>query len=618
MPSSILANLNPEQQEAVTWWISPLLVLAGAGSGKTRVLTHRAAWIISEKGFNPENLLLLTFTNRAAKEMKSRIQNLIAKLPNSQIALPFAGTFHSFCAKILRIYGKEIGVDPGFVIYDTYDQQDAIKEVIKNLGWEKAIRPQSVHAAISSAKNELIDHLEYAQHARSDWEKKTAKVFLEYQKFLKNNNALDFDDLLTLTVKLLKNHKDVLQKLQNRYQYILVDEWQDTNKAQYEIIKLLARQDNNLTVVGDASQSIYSWRGANHRNLVYLSSDFPNLKIINLEQNYRSTQTILDAAYAVINKNTTHPILKLWTENKTGEPIKLFTARTENDEATFIVNEIKKLTTSYKLKAISYKDVAVLYRINALSRRLEEAFLHEGIPYILVGGVNFYERKEIKDVLCYLRLITNPKDSVSRKRAEKLGKSRLKRLENLIGLHISNTLDLLDKVLDTTGYLDLYNPDSKEDLARLENIKELRSVAQEFPDPYEFLEQVALVEGDAARLSAPERSDGGQVTLMTAHAAKGSEFPVVFITGLEEGLFPHSRSLENIEELEEERRLAYVGITRAKQLLYLTLATRRMIFGQTNYSAPSRFLQDIPEHLIENIYPYDLFESQIFAQDIDF
>ncbi|MDO8452351.1 MAG: UvrD-helicase domain-containing protein [bacterium] len=563
--SPILDKLNPDQEKAVTHWGSPLLILAGAGSGKTRALTHRAAWLIIEKDFAPEQLVLLTFTNKAAGAMKERILKLLA----SQMVTgsPYAGTFHSFSARVLRESGKYSDIPPGFVIYDTNDQIDIVKEVFQILDIDpKRFSPQSALSAISNAKNELIDPAEYSSLARGEWQTRAALVYTEYQKFLKKNEALDFDDLLFETVKLFKTVPEVLKKYQTRYKYVLVDEWQDTNKAQYAITKFLVKEHEGLTCVGDAAQSVYSWRGADFRNLTYLEKDFPNLTTVNLEQNYRSTQKILDAAYSVISRNKSHPILRLWTENAGGERIKLYQARSELDEASFVAREIQEQTR----KGVSFSEMAVLYRTNAQSRVVEEALLHEGIPYILVGAVRFYERKEIKDVLAYLRLLTAPGDTVARKRIEKLGKGRMQRfdsfVENEYGEKFADgtSLEVLDKVLQVTGLLDLYDQENAEDLNRLENIKELRSVATEFAKLPDFLEQVILAEsvqnskgtsqfsgitrGDAVTLTTDQV---GAVTLMTAHAAKGLEFTAVFVVGLEEGLFPHSRALMDAEELEE-------------------------------------------------------------------
>ncbi len=599
--TDILADLNSAQQQAVTFGEGPLLILAGAGSGKTRALTYRAAYLILEKDVPAENILLLTFTNKAAGEMKERIQKLIG---NSKINhLPFAGTFHSFCAKVLRREGHLLGIPPNYAIYDEADQLEATKEVLDKLHLSaKEYKPASVLNAISQAKNELVSELEYPQYARGPWQKAVAEAYLNYQKFLRDNEALDFDDLIFKTVILFRRFPEVLGQYQNRYPYLLIDEYQDTNQAQYVLTKLLAQRFRNLTVVGDASQSIYGWRGANFRNLINLKSDFSDLTVINLEQNYRSTQTILDLAYSVICHNTSHPILKLWTQNQVGEKATLFEAKTEIAEAEFIVNQIVQLSRHYRLS-----DFAVLYRTNAQSRVLEEAFLHAGIPYLLIGGTRFYQRKEIKDVLAYLRLVTNPKDSLSLKRIEKLGKARLnqflgwlkeKQAQKEINLEKTDSLVLLDSALKAAGYLELYDAQVEEDLARLENIKELRSVAAEFPRLQDFLENVALVEQEYLPEN-PFDNKKEAVTLMTLHASKGLEFPVVFLVGMEEGLFPHSRSLLDRTELEEERRLCYVGLTRAKNKIFLTHARRRLYFGQRSTNEISRFIEDIPEELLE-------------------
>jgi len=569
---SILADLNPAQQEAVQFGDGPLLILAGAGSGKTRVLTHRVAYLISQ-GVAPEEIVLLTFTNKASEEMLRRVSALLRQGFVGQ-----GGTFHSFCARLLRRR------NPDFVIFDEADQIDTIKQAMSAVGVDaKMVKPSSVLHTISGAKNELIGPLEYANYARGDFQKMVVRVYMAYQQLLKKYEALDFDDLLIEAVKFLREEPEL------RWKYVLVDEYQDTNKAQYEITKLLAKKYRNLTVVGDASQAIYSWRGADYRNLQLLKQDFPDLTIINLEQNYRSTQTILDAANKVISKNKNHPILKLWTDKSGGAKISVYEADSESDEASFIVTKLQSN------KVTEYSDYAVLYRTNAQSRVFEEAFLHAGIPYVLVGGTRFYERKEIKDVVCYLRLIMNPEDNVARKRAEKLGKTRLAKLEP----SGTKTIEILDSVLKSTGYIELFNPDEEEDLARLENIKELRSVAMEFPKLPEFLENIALTEREANR----RRSSGSAVTLMTLHAAKGLEFKNVFLVGMEEGLFPHSRALMDPEQMEEERRLAYVGMTRAMDKLYLTYARRRLYFGTRNNNPVSRFLADIPEELLESNGP---------------
>lgn len=595
-PDKLLKDLNSQQKAAVTYDEGPLLVLAGAGSGKTRVLTYRVAYFISQGKVKPESTLLLTFTNKAAGEMKQRMENLIGVTPS------YAGTFHSFCAKVLRVNGREIEIQPGFLIYDAEDQKEAIKEVLEKLNMSKdSYNPAALASAISDAKNQMLSPTQYAEFVQGDWQEAVFKVYGAYQKLLKEVGALDFDDLLLSTVELFKKSPQTLSTWRAKLTHIFVDEWQDTNKIQYELTKLLVGDRKNITAVGDASQSIYSWRGADYRNINNLIRDYPDIKIINLEQNYRSTQNILSAANSVIVKNTSHPILKLWTENPLGERIKLYSARNGLDEASFVISEISSLVLEGRL----LNDFAILYRTNAQSRVLEEAFLHEGIPYVLVGGTRFYDRKEVKDVLSYLRLLVNPKDSVSKKRVKKLGTRRLEKFrefqEITRDLEQYTTLDLLDSVIEKTGYLELFQKESEENLARLENIKELRSVAAEFPNINEFLENVALVEAEQFKSQGKgDETSRDAVTLMTLHAAKGLEFPVVFIVGMEEGLFPHSRSLWDAGQLEEERRLAYVGMTRAKKLLYLSYATRRLYFGEKVSNPPSRFIIDIPEELLQS------------------
>lgn len=595
MQESLLNDLNRDQQAAVKQTDGPVLILAGAGSGKTRVLTYRVAYLIQEKHISPHNILMLTFTNKAANEMKERIKKLL-----HISSLPFAGTFHSFCVRVLRIDGKHIGIPDDFTIYDEQDQMDAIKDIMKRLDLStKNYNPGAVLHTISEAKNELISPIEYPQYARGYFQETVATIYIEYQKMLTANHSLDFDDLLSRTVELLIKHQDIAAKYQEKYRYILIDEYQDTNKAQYAISKLLSARYRNISVVGDASQSIYRWRGADFRNIINFKNDFPETHEFHLEQNYRSTQTILDAAFGVISKNTTHPILKLWTDKHGGEKITLYEARTEHDEATFLVQTILQENRQCT-------DFAVLYRTNAQSRVLEEAFLHAGIPYILVGGTRFYERREIKDVLAYLRLIANPKDTVSYHRIEKLGKGRLDKFLNIKTVPLT-TLEILDLILDVTKYLELYDANVEEEAYRLENIKELRSVATEFPVLKDFLETVALMETPKVH----ESTDG--VTLMTLHAAKGLEFPIVFMIGMEEGLFPHSRSLMDKDEIEEERRLCYVGITRAKEKLYLTYANRRLFFGTRTQNMISRFIANIPTHVLE--YNVSLNSSRGFNEE---
>lgn len=595
---SILTDLNKFQQEAVTYIGGPLLVLAGAGSGKTKVLTHRVAYFIEKGLTQPENVLLLTFTNKAAREMKDRVEKLTGTMPG------FAGTFHSFCAKILRIDGQYLGIPTGFVIFDDNDQKDAIKDILIKFDLsEDSYKPSSISSEISQAKSMMLSPLEYGEFARNDWQQTIFKIYLEYEKSLKEQDALDFDDLMVKTVKLFKEFPEILSKWQERLTHIFVDEWQDTNKIQYLLIRLLVGKRKDFTAVGDASQSIYSWRGADFKNINYLSKDYDNLKVINLEQNYRSTQNILSAANSIISKNKSHSVLSLWTEKEQGQKIKIYKANSGLLEASYVVSEIASLQKKYNLR-----DIAILYRTNAQSRIIEEALLHSGIPYVLVGGVKFYGRKEIKDILSYLRLLANPKDKISFKRAMKIGKRRFEKFEelraNIQNLEEHTTLEILDNIIEKTNYLELFAKESEENLSRLENIKELRSVATEFPSLNDFLENVALVEAEETSKGHALDAEAGRVTLMTLHSAKGLEFSVVFIIGMEEGLFPHSRSLWEKGELEEERRLAYVGITRAKELLYLTYADRRLYFGQNTANPPSRFIVEIPEDLLDGKIDY--------------
>ncbi len=601
MSDSLLNQLNSQQQAAVIQTEGPVLILAGAGSGKTRVLTYRVAYLIAQKHIPPERILMVTFTNKAANEMKERIKKLLAVASDGKSSLPFAGTFHSFAVRLLRIEGAHVGIPANFVIYDEQDSIDAIKNIMKNLDISiKNFSPRAILATISQAKNELITALEYPQYARGYFQETVARIYIGYQKLLKENVALDFDDLLMYSVQLFSLNPQILGKYQEKYRYVLVDEYQDTNKAQYTLTQQLTGRYRNLCVVGDASQSIYRWRGADFRNIVNFQTDYPDVKIFHLERNYRSTQIILDAAFGVISKNTTHPVLKLWTDKTQGTRIMLYEARTEQDEATFLIQTILQ-------SGRPYTDFAVLYRTNAQSRVLEEAFLHAGLPYVLVGGTRFYERKEIKDVISYLRLINNPKDIIAYKRAEKLGKGRMDKFLTFAGaaqkekkLIDLTTLELLDAILETTRYLDLYDATVEEEAYRLENIKELRSVATQFPILVAFLENVALMEAEYMPSHLKDLDHHRQaVTLMTMHAAKGLEFPIVFMVGMEEGLFPHSRALMDKEELEEERRLCYVGITRAKERLYLSYANRRLFFGNRTQNMISRFIADIPEAALE-------------------
>ncbi len=604
MNKDFLKDLNKEQVNAVIQKDGPMIILAGAGSGKTRVLTYRVINLI-EEGVDPLNILMVTFTNKAAKEMKERMENFYAKQGKKLLDLPTISTFHALCAKLLRIEGVNIGIPKNFVIYDTQDQKDAIKEAFNLLGLSiKEYKPSSVLNTISQAKNELINESQYPEYARGHFQEVVSRVYLIYQKILKENGALDFDDLILKTVELFKQNPSVLEKYQNKFQYIMVDEYQDTNHAQYLLTKMLAAKFNNICVVGDFSQSIYSFRGADYLNLAKFKDDFKNTKTFSLSQNYRSTQRILDAASAVISKNTSHPVLQLWTENKTGEDLFIFEAINEQKEAEFIINNIIKIKEDFP--SFKYSDFCVLYRTNAQSRSIEEVFLHNSMPYTLIGGTRFYDRKEIKDVLSYLKVIANPKDKIALKRLEKIGKTRFNKfMDFTLTLEDKNieeipTIELLDNVLKATEYLSLFDDKDEEDIARLENIKELRSVALSFPNLGQFLENVALVEQEYMP-DHVEEQDGKKdaVNLMTLHAAKGLEFKIVFMVGMEEGLFPHSRSLMEKSELEEERRLCYVGMTRAKEKLFLSYARKRLFFGQRTMNIVSRFILELPEGTLQ-------------------
>lgn len=597
---TILTHLNKAQQEAVIANKGLILVLAGAGSGKTRVLAHRIAYLMAEKKVDPTGILAVTFTNKAAEEMRRRVRGLIG-VHNPGLNSPHISTFHSLCARILRRDGKHIGLSPSFLIYDETDQLSLIKKLIEKTDVsKKKFRPRSILTTISAAKNELIGPETYQTYARGYFTETAAQIYPLYQKTLQEARAVDFDDLLFLVVKLFQENPQVLEKYQEKFRFVLIDEYQDTNHAQYVLTKQLAQKHQNLFVVGDASQSIYSFRGADFRNLTSLQSDFPKITIFNLERNYRSTQTILGAANAVISHNTSHPILKLYTHNPSGSPVKLYQASNGEEEARFVTRTIQEIA---RQDPETLNDFAVLYRTNAQSRTFEESLLRTGIPYTLVGGMKFYERKEVKDVLAYLRLVYNPKDRVSWERTLKLGRRRYHQFEDWStnlprSRHPYATTELLDQILKVTGYLELYDPKQEEDLSRLENIKELSSVAAEFPDLGQFLENVALVQQESLP-NKPTAEKSAGVTLLTVHAAKGLEFSTVFMVGMEENLFPHARSLLDKMELEEERRLAYVGMTRAKNNLFLTYTQRRLYLGTINYNQPSRFVEAIPETLLE-------------------
>lgn len=615
--AQLLDDLNPVQQQAVKQTEGPILVLAGAGSGKTRVLTYKVAYLLAIRGVPPENITCLTFTNKAATEMKARIVGLI----DPALSPPLMGTFHAICSKILRKDGFNTGIPIDFSIYDEADTLDAIKGAMEKLNISpKKISPHGVRTTISAAKNELISDLEYPQYARGYFQETVAKVYLEYQRSLRESSALDFDDLLFETIKLFQSSPQTLNKYQLQFRYILVDEYQDTNAAQYQLIKMLSQRYKNICGVGDFSQSIYRFRGADFRNMLHFQKDYPNVKIFNLEQNYRSTQIILDAAHAVILENKSHPVLKLWTDKKGGPKIIAHQARNEMEEALFIAQEIRRGSKNLS-------DFTILYRTNAQSRVLEEVLLKLAIPYRLFGGVQFYGRKEIKDVLSYLKLLSNPKDTIAIKRIDKIGKGRVKKFyefrntiqeEQVETWKNITTIELLNKILKVTGYLEYLDDGTEQGKLRVENVKELRSVAEQFPSLEKFLEQVALVQDNQLPDGKADNSGKQAVSLMTIHASKGLEFPVVFIVGMEEGLFPHSRSLLDSEELEEERRLAYVGITRAKERLFLTYTRSRLYFGTRSNNLVSRFLTAIPEYLLEEKNQYrERFEEVSFNDDID-
>jgi DNA helicase-2/ATP-dependent DNA helicase PcrA len=592
-----LDQLNTEQRAAVEHMGSPLLIMAGAGSGKTKTLTYKAAYLIHSGTITPDQLLMVTFTNKAAGEMKERLLKVVGK------KVPNVGTFHSMSARILRRDALAAGLSRDFVIYDDGDQEALVKEICASVQIDpKRYKPRSLMAAISSAKQELVTPEQYLNMAHGPFQEAAAQVYDRYQKQLKKYGAVDFDDLLSLTVKLFQENKNILEKYQDQFRYIFVDEYQDTNTSQYLFTTLLAGKHKQLTVVGDASQSIYKWRGADYRNMTKLKKEYGNLTELRLSRNYRSTQNILDAAYNVIGNNKNHPILSLWTEEGPGDKITVIEAYSGSDEATQIVEELRKLHETHE-----WNEMALLYRTNAQSRSIEEAFIRNGIPYVLIGGTKFYERKEIKDLLSYLRIVLNPEDMISYRRVEKLGKRKLAQVLNIpheMDSQAATPTELLEKVIESSQYLQQFDDEIEEERARIENIKELQSVASEFDNLSEFLENIALVQSeysDQEKFGSDNKRDA--VTLMTLHAAKGLEFPIVFLIGMEEGLFPHSRSLMEIEEMEEERRLAYVGITRAKYKLYLSWAKQRIIWGNTGSQTRSRFIDEIDTKLFEYRYP---------------
>ncbi len=598
----LLKGLNPAQKKAVMHSGSPLLVLAGAGSGKTRVLTSRAAWLVATGEAKPEELLLLTFTNKAAGEMKKRLFSLLkgvfpGKVNKNSL---FAGTFHSFCCSVLRRDGRAIGIEPTFVIYDDSDQQVLVRDIIKDLDLDDSrFKMPMIKSVIEDAKNNMIGVKTFTDSAGNSWAETLARVYLQYEKRLAKMQALDFNDLLFKTVELFKN-KTVLEKYQDKYQHILVDEYQDTNRSQYLLTKLLAGKHKNLTAVGDAAQAIYSWRGADYRNLISLEQDYPNMKKINLEVNYRSTQTILDAANNIISKNECHPILKLVSFGSKGGKVVVYRSGDETDEAEYVADKIKSLVD---YSGVDPTKIAVLYRTNAQSRTFEEVFIRRSIPYILIGGTRFYDRAEVKDVLCLLRVFYNPEDWVSWQRIEKnMGKRRMAKVREFLADAKNKNLPskrLMEAITVKSGYLEKFDSQDETDAKRLENVKELASVAEKFPDIGDFLENVTLVQQEYyAQEKEKDDWKDRAVKLMTLHASKGLEFETVFLVGMEEGLLPHSQNLNETEKLEEERRLCYVGMTRAKTKLFLTLTAQRLYFGKTQYNDPSRFLSDLPKNLL--------------------
>lgn len=656
----MLSDLNDKQKEAVRQTKGPVLIIAGPGSGKTKTLTHRIVYLI-QQGVRPENILAVTFTNKAAAEMRARVGALLQDLNKSRAevehndpfslhfrsnAMPLIGTFHSLCVRILREDAQNLGIKRDFVIYDSDDQLGVIKDVMKDMNLSaEQFNPRSIHTTISDAKNQLKQPENVMNMADSMFLEVVAKVYSGYQKRLLEAGALDFDDLIMQTTILFMNKPEILQKYQDRFHFVMVDEYQDTNHAQYKLVDLLSRKHRNLCVVGDDWQSIYKWRGADIQNILDFEKNYPEAKTVLLEQNYRSTQNILDAAYGVISKNRNRKEKKLWTNKKGGKLVLVYEAATEKGEAEFIISEIAKLNRGVDSgQKISLNDIAILYRTNAQSRSIEESFLEFGVPYKIVGGIKFYARKEIKDVLAYLRFVQNPSDIASLERiinipARKIGKATLDKVvkemrgnqKDFVELMVEyggagltkdkvaklqafagiiqdlraemakvETNKFLEIVLDKIGYESYIKDGTEEGESRWENVRELFTAIGKYnklgaeEGIKAFLEDVALM-SDVDEMD--EKSDA--VTMMTLHAAKGLEFDSVFMVGMEEGLMPHSRSFQDESEMEEERRLCYVGMTRAKHNLYLTHARTRKIFGSVQSNVESRFISDIPHHLVE-------------------
>jgi DNA helicase-2/ATP-dependent DNA helicase PcrA len=655
----MLDDLNAKQREAVMNTEGPVLVIAGAGAGKTKTLTHRIVYLIREKGVRPENILAVTFTNKAASEMRSRVLSLLAGKRDARSAgtdepfsryfydpaVPLIGTFHSLCVRILREDAHHLGLKRDFVIYDSDDQLSLVKKIMKELNLStEQLNPRAVHAAISDAKNSLKTASELANMADGVFAENAAKVYALYQKRLMANGALDFDDLIMYVTVLFAEKREVLEKYQDRFRFVMVDEYQDTNHAQYTLLYLLSKKHRNLCVVGDDWQSIYKWRGADIRNILDFEKNYPEAKTVLLEQNYRSTQNILDASYGVISRNVNRKDKRLWTEKKGGELIKVYEAANEKGEAEFIIGELAKLSRGLGGKEkTKLGDIAILYRTNAQSRAIEEAFLEYQVPYKIVGGTRFYDRREVKDVLAYLRFVQNPSDEASLERiinipARKIGPATLKKAIALLREENKDfteafidyqgkdfkgkiaalagfakmirdmrekraelaTEEFLEYVLEKTDYENYIKDGTPEGDERWENVCELKSALEKYKElPAEegmpaFLEDVALISDVDGWEEGAEA-----VTLMTLHAAKGLEFAAVFIVGMEEGLLPHGRAFADDSEMEEERRLCYVGMTRAKKYLYLTSARMRRIFGATQCNTESRFIGEVPAHLVE-------------------
>jgi DNA helicase-2/ATP-dependent DNA helicase PcrA len=651
----LFEGLNPEQRRAVETTEGPLLIQAGAGSGKTKTLTHRIAYLIATKKATPFNILAVTFTNKAAKEMRQRVAQLLGENAENRGFMPYMGTFHGICVRLLRQDGEAVGIPRSFVIFDETDRQAAIKQVSKQLMIdEKTFPARTLSGLISSAKNELIKPEEYAGMARSPAQQTTARVYPLYQQALRDAMALDFDDLINRTVEMLKTRPEIRAKWQQQFRYIMIDEYQDTNAAQYQLVNLLTNLDRNIAVVGDDWQSIYSWRGADFRNILKFESDFKDCTVIKLEQNYRSTRNILDAAHAVITRNAQRSDKKLWTDAGDGLPVQIVPVGSERAEAEAIIRRVRQGIDTGRYH---YRDYAVLYRTNAQSRSIEEGFVHYGIPYRVVGGVRFYDRKEIKDIMAYLRLIFQPEDLVSFERivnvpARGVGakslqtffawkqNERLQLLQSLqqaeactgltpkarkalselgdilAGLRTvgedASVAGLIDSLLRRIDYLHYLDDGTPQGEARQENVRELLSVAREYQEEglAGFLEEVALVSDlDSADF------EGDAVTLMTLHAAKGLEFPVVFMTGLEESIFPHSRALYDQNEMEEERRLCYVGMTRAKRELYMFHAAGRMLYGGVQHNPPSRFLSEIGSTVSSEGLSHDPLQKRLIPEE---